>query len=340
MSFTDRFARVREKWSLGRGPAEYRGKTVVITGASRGLGLLLARDFARCGARLALLSRNERDIAGVANDAGLRGADVLPIRCDVRSRKDLTRTIARIRERFGRIDVLVNNAGVIQVGPFAQMTERDFAEAMGTYFWGPLRLIRAVAPLMRDQGGGHIINISSVGGRVAVPHMAPYVAGKFALAGLTDVLHAELSVDGIKVTGVYPLTMRTGSPFNVVVKGQTDKEFGWFLLGDSLPLLSMDAERAAHMIVRRSARGKAHVVPGFQARIAEVGDAAFPNTVSAFRRLVARALPAAPSEQRRTSGWNSGSPLLRSRLARLSQRAAERNREVDSHVRRESKRVH
>jgi NAD(P)-dependent dehydrogenase (short-subunit alcohol dehydrogenase family) len=140
--------------------------------------------------------------------------------CDVREQADVDRAIASAADRFGAVDVLVNNAGIIQVGPMAHMTLADYEDAMRTHFWGPLFAVRAALPHMRRQGGGRIVNISSIGGRLAVPHMLPYSASKFALAGLSDGLRAELAHQKIAVTTVIPGLMRTGSPVNALFKGR------------------------------------------------------------------------------------------------------------------------
>jgi NAD(P)-dependent dehydrogenase (short-subunit alcohol dehydrogenase family) len=126
------------------------------------------------------------------------------VRCDVRRRADVRAAVDQILERWAGIDVLINNAGVIQVGPLEHMTEEDFANAMATHFWGPLHLMFEIVPAMRRRGFGRIVNITSIGGRLAVPHLAPYTASKFALVGLSDAVRTELDQYGIRVTTVVP----------------------------------------------------------------------------------------------------------------------------------------
>ena len=123
-------------------------------------------------------------------------------------------------DEIGQIDVLVNNAGIIQVGPLDTMTAEDFRRALQTHFWGPLNTILAVLPQMRMRKAGRIVNISSLGGRVSIPHLLPYSASKFALVGLSKGLHSELRKEGITVTTVCPGLMRTGSPRNAEFKGK------------------------------------------------------------------------------------------------------------------------
>src|SRR5689334_1478188 len=181
---------------------DLRGKTVLVTGGSRGLGLVLAREFAANGARLAICARDAEELAQAGDDLQNRGADVMAVKCDVTNMTEVEDMMSRIRQRFGKIDVLVNNAGMIQVGPLEVMNREDFEKAMLAHFWGPLNTILAVLPEMRERGDGRIVNISSIGGKIAVPHLLPYSASKFALVGLSKGLNAELRKDGIVVTTV------------------------------------------------------------------------------------------------------------------------------------------
>ena len=205
----------------------FAGKSVVITGGSRGLGLVLARQLAAEGARLLLIARDPEELAKAARDIGARhpGAEMTTVTADVTRREDAERAISATINSYGRIDVLVNNAGIIQVGPVDHMKLSDYDDAMKTHFWGPLFLVTAAVPYMRNHGGGRIVNISSIGGRIAVPHLVPYSASKFALVGLSDGLRAELARDNIVVTTVCPGLMRTGSPLNASFKGQRAEEY-------------------------------------------------------------------------------------------------------------------
>ncbi|MGH9900873.1 MAG: SDR family NAD(P)-dependent oxidoreductase, partial [Pyrinomonadaceae bacterium] len=199
---------------------DLRGKTVLITGGSRGLGLVLARELAREGANLAICARDPAELERARVDLINRGANAIAFPCDVTDRAQVKELVDVVRHRFGRIDVLVNNAGVIQVGPVEEMTLEDYEEAMRTHFWGPLHMILEVLPDMRRRGGGRIVNVSSIGGKIGVPHLTPYSASKFALVGLSEALRAELGKDGVVVTTVCPGLMRTGSPRNATFKGQ------------------------------------------------------------------------------------------------------------------------
>jgi short-subunit dehydrogenase len=259
---------------------DLKDRTVLITGGSRGLGLVMAREFAREGARLVLCARDEQELDQARLDLEKLGAEVMVVPCDVTNRQDVNAMIAAVNNRFGAVDVLVNNAGVIQVGPLEVMTPEDFELAMQAHFWGPLNTILAVLPSMRQRRTGRIVNISSIGGKVSVPHLVPYSASKFALVGLSKGLRAELMKDGIKVTTVCPGLMRTGSPRNADFKGKHQYEYAWFSISDALPLLTVSAENAAKQVVRACKRGQAELVISVPAKVAVLFDALFPEAMS------------------------------------------------------------
>src|SRR5204862_4688180 len=134
--------------------------------------------------------------------------------------------------------VLINNAGVITVGPFEDFSKADFDEAMAIHFWAALYTLKAALPHMRKAGGGRVVNISSIGGKVGVPHLAAYCASKFALTGFSQSIRAELAKDNIRVTTVAPGLMRTGSHVNAKFKGNHAAEFAWFSVSSGTPLIS------------------------------------------------------------------------------------------------------
>ena len=139
---------------------DLKNKTVLITGGSRGLGLVMAREFAREGARLVLCARDEEELQRARSDIENYGAEVMTISCDVTNKQSVDDMVAAVNSRFGGVDVLVNNAGVIQVGPIEVMTIEDFEIAMQAHFWGPLYTTMAVLPSMRQKKSGRIVNIS------------------------------------------------------------------------------------------------------------------------------------------------------------------------------------
>lgn len=308
---------------------DLRGKTVLVTGGSRGLGLVLAREFAANGARVAICARDEEELQQASEDLESRGAEVMSVKCDVTNVPEVEEMVTRVRERFGKIDVLVNNAGTIQVGPLEVMKHEDFEHAMRTHFWGPLNTILAVLPEMRERQEGRIVNISSIGGKIAVPHLVPYSASKFALVGLSKGLFAELRKDGIVVTTVCPGLMRTGSPRNANFKGKHREEYAWFSISDSLPGISIKAERAARQIVDACKQGRAELIITAQAKMAVTFDALFPEMSAELMSLVNRVLPGPGGiGERSAKGRDSRSSWSPSWLTRLTEEAAMNNNEV------------
>lgn len=309
---------------------DFAGRVVVITGGSRGLGLVLARQFAAEGARVCLLARDRDELDRAEAELEDAGAEVMALTCDVRRREDVHAAVSAILERWSTVDVVVNNAGVIQVGPLEHMTMEDFENSLATHFWGPLYMMYEVIPSMRRRGFGRIVNISSIGGRIAVPHLAPYCAGKFALAGLSDAVRSELDQYGIRVTTISPGLMRTGSPINVDVKGQHKAEYAWFAISDSLPGLSISAERAARQIVEACRRGDPELTITAQARLAVLANYLAPRAVARLTMLANRLLPGpngSEGDQHR-KGRESTSRWAPSAATILTDRAAVANNEV------------
>jgi NAD(P)-dependent dehydrogenase (short-subunit alcohol dehydrogenase family) len=310
---------------------QFKGKVVVITGGSRGLGLVMARMLAREGARLAILARDQDELARAHEELAALTPDVLALTCDVTDRLDVETAVRLIVDRLGPVDVLINNAGVIQVGPMETMTLDDYEEAMKTHFWGPLFTTLAVLPEMRARREGRIVNISSIGGKVSVPHLLPYSASKFALTGLSEGLRAELLKDNILVTTACPGLMRTGSPRNATFKGQHRAEYAWFSISDSLPFTSTSAESAAARILKACRRGEAEVVVTPQAKLAARVAGVFPGFVANVLGLVNAVLPAPGGVGAlRVRGKDSESALSPSLLTVLGDKAALRNNEVAS----------
>jgi NAD(P)-dependent dehydrogenase (short-subunit alcohol dehydrogenase family) len=266
-------------------------QVVLVTGGSRGLGLLLAREFARQGARVAICSRDEVQLENARADLESRGAVVFAHPCDVRDQAQVEELVSQVTEHLGPIDILVNNAGNIQVGPLDALTMEDFEDALATIFWGPLHTSLAVLPGMRARRHGRIVNISSIGGRVSVPHLLPYSAAKFALRGLSEGLHAEVVRDDVVVSTILPGLMRTGSPVNALFRGQQAKEFTWFSIGDATPLTAMGAERAARRIVLAARRGEVEVTLSWQAKLLGLAHDLLPSVTIELLGAVNRLLP-------------------------------------------------
>lgn len=307
----------------------FSGKTILITGGSRGLGLVLAREFAKENAKIAICARNFEELERARIDLESRGAEVFPIVCDVRIESEVNKLIEAVTEHFGKIDVLVNNAGVIQVGPLEVQTKKDFEDSMNVHFWGPFYTMQAVIPQMRERGEGKIVNISSIGGKMAVPHLAPYCASKFALAGLSQAMNVELAKDGISVTTVCPGLMRTGSHINAFFKGKNEQEFALFSIGNALPITSISAESAAKEIVEACREGKSEAILSVQAKLAATMNAQFPEVVTGIAGLVNQILPGAGGiGTNQTTGKASTSFISPSFLTKSLDEASVNNNEL------------
>lgn len=307
----------------------YRGRAVLVTGGSRGLGLELSRELIAQGARLAICARDVSELERAKEDLASRGGDVVTLQCDVTDAGAAAAMVARVRVELGGLDVLINNAGTIAVGPLEVMTLDDFRDAMATNFWGTVHTTLAALPEMRRRREGRIVNIASIGGKIAVPHLLPYSASKFAVVGLSGGLRAELARDGVLVTTVCPGLMRTGSPRNATFKGEHRAEYAWFSISDALPVVSMDATRAARQILGACRRGDAEVVLSLPARIGALVHGIAPGLITDALGLVNRLLPGAGGiGTGRARGAESESALAPSLLTTLGDRAAARNNEV------------
>jgi short-subunit dehydrogenase len=304
------------------GAIEVAGKVVLITGSSRGLGFAMAQEFARRGAKLIICARDERGLEWARQELATAGADVFAQRCDVSNSTDVQELVNAAIAHFGRIDILINNAGIITVGPFESQTLVDFQECMDVMFWGVVYPTVAVLPHMMRRRSGHIANITSIGGKVSVPHLLPYGCAKFAAVGFSEGLHAEVAKYGIKVTTVVPGLMRVGSHLNAYFKGQNQKEFTWFAMGATMPLVAINGRRAARKVVNAVRRGRAELIITPQAKLAARFAGLFPGLTQRLLGLVNRALPdAADARQERHTGKESETRVTRSPLTALGRKA-------------------
>lgn len=263
------------------------GKIVVITGASSGHGLVVARQAAAGHADLVLAARRRDELDAAVPELvrlGARSVTVVPT--DVRDESECHALIDQTIRRHGRIDILINNAGIIIVGPVESMTLDDFRNALATNFWGAVYCSLAAVSHMKRQGGGRIGNVVSIGGKAAAPHLLPYVASKFALTGFTEGLRGEVAKDRIYVTGIYPATMRTGGHAHAWFKGNPNAEFAWFAASDSLPLLSVSADHTARALWRAVLDGEAEVHVGWPTHLAAVLQNLFPNETAEIASII------------------------------------------------------
>ncbi len=284
---------------------DLNGRIVLITGGSRGLGFLLAEELASHGCRIAICGRDRNTLRRARRELERNGAEVITFQCDVGNADEMRDMIEAVTAHYGRIDILVNNAGIIQVGPVDTMTERDFRRALDVMFWAPLRATMAVVPQMRQRGEGHIVNVTSIGGFVSVPHLLPYNCAKFAAVGLSQGLCSELAPCGIRVTTIAPGTMRVGSHLNAEFRGDARREYRWFALAATLPGASIGGRRAARQIVRAIRRQETFRAIGLPAAITERLNGIMPATMARILSLINRVLPSAHSPEANGAmhGW-------------------------------------
>lgn len=205
---------------------DFRNRTIIITGGSRGLGFVLADELLRRGANVSILARDLNELSRALKKLEPLGPErILAIECDVTNPEQLRNAFLKTWTYFRRIDVLINNAGTVTMAPFEATNDEDFTAQMELHFYAALTAIRFLLPYFKAKGGGRIVNISSIGGKVPVPHMAPYCASKFALSGFSQSIATELKRHGVIVTTVHPGLMRTGSTIQAVFEGDAEKEY-------------------------------------------------------------------------------------------------------------------
>ncbi|KYF83064.1 hypothetical protein BE17_27930 [Sorangium cellulosum] len=311
---------------------DLRGRVVIITGGSRGLGLLLAEEFGRHGARVSITGRDAGALDRAEQRLRALGVEVHAAACDLGDRAAAEAFIDGTVRAFGRIDVLVNNAGVIQVAPMKDLRVEELDEAMRSNYWSAVHATLSALPHLEKQGRtARIVNIVSIGGRVALPHLLGYNASKFAMMGFSESLQAELShgsAKGPRVTTVIPGPMRTGSIYNAEFGGSQQLEFGWFGLASSLPIATVDARRAARRVVAAAREGRSEVTLGLSAHLLSWAHGIAPQATVRLMGLVNTLLPAPRGAEGTTRGRDLRTPTQRSVLLRLSNEAARRNNEA------------
>jgi short-subunit dehydrogenase len=266
----------------------------LVTGGSRGLGLMIARELASRGCRVAICARNPNELQRAVRSLREEGLEALALSCDVADPAQVERVIGEVVEHFGAIDLLVNDAGIIGVAPLEALSRADFEHAMATNFWGTVNTTLAALRYMRPRRHGRIANVTSIGGKVAVPHLLPYSCAKFAAVGFSEGLRAELAGTGLTVTTVVPGLMRTGGEAHAVFKGKVEYERAWFTVAAETPGLAMSARRAARRIVNAIERGRAEVVVGVPAKVLRLTKEMLPNPALAALAAADRLLPSPP----------------------------------------------
>jgi short-subunit dehydrogenase len=306
------------------------GKVVLITGGSRGLGLALTREFAKHGARIAICARDQAELEKVVVEFAWMNDNFLAVICDMTVREQVETMVLQIETLLGPIDVLVNNAGTIIVGPAENQSVESYQQAMNTNFWGPLYASYAVMEGMKHRKRGRIVNIASLGGKIAVPHLLPYSASKFALVGFSEGLRMELAKDEVRVTTVCPGLMRTGSPRNADFAGQNEKEYTWFTVSDSLPGVATSSVTAARKIVDACIHGDAELILGVTAKLATMLHSVMPDTLNEILAFVNSTLMPSPGGNGTSprKGFESETAVTRSGLTALTRVAETANNQL------------
>ena len=302
-----------------------KGRVVFITGGSRGLGLAMAEEFARRGAQIAICARDQEELERARQTIEREaGGTVMTFVCDVSDREQVESTVQKVQNHFGAIDVLVNNAGIIAVGPVENQSLADFEEAMKVNFWSQVYATLAALPEMRRRGQARVVNITSIGGKVSVPHLLPYCCSKFAAVAFSEGLRSELSKTDVKVVTVAPGLMRTGSHINADFKGKHSQEFTWFSLSGTNPMTSISVSRAAKQIVNATMSGRAELIITWQAELLARFHGLAPGLTTEILGLVSRTLPNAGASDEKRKGRDSENVVTKSPLTALGQMAAKR----------------
>lgn len=276
-----------------RQSAKLRDQVVLITGGSRGLGLALAFEFGSRGCRLALCARDEEELQEACRRLAEKGIEAVPFVADISREEETQFLFERVIQHFGKLDILVNNAGEIQVAPFEALRHEDFESAMNLMFWAPMNLSLAALPHMTERRSGHIVNITSIGGRVSVPHLLPYSCAKFAFVGFSSGLAAEVKSRGIHVLTVVPGLMRTGSYLHAKFGGKSKKEFTWFGLLGNLPGLTIAADSAAKTILNALEKKQHNCTISLPAKLLVTAETLIPDFTRNVMSIVSGILPTA-----------------------------------------------
>jgi short-subunit dehydrogenase len=286
----------------------FEGKVVLITGGSRGLGLCLARAFARRKAKVFICARDRQELEWAREKLAQEKLTIEILTCDVSVREEVVAVLKEVENRARAVDVLVNNAGIIEVGPWKTHGVEGLEEVLNTNFWGAVHATEELLRTMSPETRKWVVNITSIGGVISAPHLLPYTAAKFALVGYSKGLSVEHHPKKVSVTTVIPGLMRTGSFVNAIFKGRHWKEFRWFSISSVLPLLSMNAQTVADRIVKAAERSKPLLIPGLPNKVLVRLSGMVPGLTLRTLRLANRLiLPQPPTSQGETE---TGGDLL------------------------------
>ncbi len=267
-------------------------KVVLITGGSKGLGYTLAKHLIQEQARLILWARSQEELKRAQAELHELGGHADIQVCDVCKMEEVKAQIHNIIALYGHLDIVINCAGIMIVGPMESYSRQEYKTAMDVMYWGIVNTTLAALPHMKEMKNGQIVNITSVGGMVSIPHMLPYTASKFAAVGFSLGAAAELRKENIFVTTVVPGLMRTGSYINAFFQENNKSEFKLFSLMSTAPLLTMSSDKAARLTLQAMKKKKVLKVLGMPAKALIGLQHLMPETTVMFFNLVSRFLPA------------------------------------------------
>lgn len=269
-----------------------RNKVVLITGGSKGLGLELAKQLTKQHCKLALCARSMEELQKAKAEVDRLGGSVFISPCDVADKVSVKKLIQQVINHYGHLDIVINDAGIMIVGAMESYRDKEYEDAMNVMYWGIVNTTLAVLPHMKQRQEGQIINITSIGGKVSIPHMLPYTSAKFAAVGFSQGITAELRKDNIYVTTIIPGLMRTGSYTNALFQKDNKNEFKLFSMMSTAPLITISAEKAARETLKAANRKAAVKVIGLPAKILKELYHFLPETMISFFGFVSKYLPA------------------------------------------------
>jgi NAD(P)-dependent dehydrogenase (short-subunit alcohol dehydrogenase family) len=264
---------------------DLRGRVAVVTGGGRGLGLAITRELLRCGCRVAICGRDGEIIRRSVEELERQGFEIIGKACDASDPEQVKAFVDVVINNYGAVDILVNNAGQCFVGPAAELAPVDMQSALRNIFWVQYHPTMALLPHMRNRGFGRIVNVTSLAGKLPIPHQSAYTAAKYAATGWSQTLSIELASEGIEVSTITPPPLRNGAPLHVNFNGDREAEFQWFTHVLTSPMTASTAQRTARVVASALRRGDRE------------------RAVSAMSWLSARAFGVAPNLLSHWLGW-------------------------------------
>lgn len=236
-----------------------KGSVVLVTGGNKGLGREIARQYLSLGAKVIILGRDQKTLDNAVFELSELG-EVTSVRADITDPDQVLGAIAEIQRRYGRLDGLVNNAGLVIGGPLASSSEDDYRRLLETNLFGTRNMVEAALPLLRASLQPWIINVTSAAGKLAVPYLIPYGASKAALARYSEGLALQLASEGVHVLTVYPSFIHTGVWEHTPVKEAKIPLARVYGFISAMPFISMSTSGAARRILDAQAQGKLKIV--------------------------------------------------------------------------------